>query len=288
MKQKQHENNAFYPTSRSLRIYSSELNKIKALPIEMEQELALKIKGGDMDALYELTNANLKFVYYTAIKFCHRGVELDDLIAEGNIAMLKAAKKFDATLGYKFISYAVWPIKQAIMYTVTNQASQVRLPQFMIANLSLIKKANNHLRQMLFREPTYGEIAEYMKADEHWVKECLGYQKSTSSIYENIYGESGINILDTMMSDLPMPDCSFEAASLSHEANNTLSILSTRERVLINEFYGIGIVQKLNYDQLAARHHLTKERVRQIIKAALLKLTENKSVRSYLKQRMML
>jgi len=273
--------------SASLDKYLGEIGKHSLITAEEEVVLAQKIREGDQSALERLTIANLRFVVSVAKQYQNHGLSLQDLINEGNLGLIKAAKRFDETRGFKFISYAVWWIRQSILQAVAEQSRIIRLPLNKIGSLNKIRKTLVILEQQLEREASVEEIAEALQVSEEEVKTTLSSSSrhvSTDAPFAN--SEDNMGLMDVLSNpDDPQPDNELMASSLSTEIKRALSTLTERERDIIVLFYGIGFNHGLTLEEIAEKHDLTRERVRQIKEKSLRRLrhaSKSKILKTYL------
>ncbi len=265
--------------SKSLDQYLQEIGKVDLLIPEEEIELAIRIKKGDEVAKEKLVKANLRFVVSVAKQFQNQGLSLGDLINEGNVGLIKAAQRFDVTRGFKFISYAVWWIRQGIMEAIANQSRVVRLPLNRVSNLTKISKAFRDLEQEFERKPTTEELAEIL--DMTTVEVTYLLQISGRQVSMDAPLKAGDENKTTMMDVLPnehqpLPDKDLMNESLKNEIVNALSILSSREAEVIKLTFGIGAGNKATLEEISERFNLTRERIRQIKEKALRKLRGSK------------
>lgn len=261
--------------SASLDKYLHEIGKLDLITAEEEVELAKRIKEGDEDALHTLTKRNLRFVVSVAKQYQNQGLTLGDLINEGNLGLIKAAKRFDETKGFKFISYAVWWIRQSILQAIAEQSRIVRLPLNQVGSLSKINKTFAELEQKLEREPTPEELAEALETTIDKVTDTLSNAgRHTSMNAPLVQGEDG-TLLDVLSNDEPKTDASLIYESLAHEVMRALTTLSEREKEIVIMFFGIGIKQPLSLEEIGEKFNLTRERVRQIKDKALQRLRNN-------------
>ena len=265
--------------SKSLDQYFQEIGKIDLLSPGEEIDLAIKIRAGDMDAQNKLVRANLRFVVSVAKMFQNQGLSLGDLINEGNIGLVKAAQKFDETRGFKFISYAVWWIRQGIMSAIADQSRVVRLPLNRVSNLTQLGKVYRDLEQKLERKPTTEELAKIldMTADEvAYTLQISGRQVSVDAPFNN-GDENKTTLMDVLHNEKqPLPDKGLINDSLKNDVARTLSTLDEREAEVIRLSFGIGTGQKATLEEIGEKFNLTRERIRQIKEKALRKLRASK------------
>jgi RNA polymerase primary sigma factor len=271
--------------SESLEKYLQEIGREDLLTAEEEVELAQRIKKGDREALEKLTKANLRFVVSVAKQYQNQGLSLPDLINEGNLGLIKAAEKFDETRGFKFISYAVWWIRQSIHQAIAEQSRIVRLPQNQVGSVSKINRALNKFEQENERRPNVSEIAEKTDLPEEKVEVALKSNTRHVSVDAPFSDSDDNSLLDVLVNDdAPMADRSLVIESLRNEIAAALNILNEREQKIIKSFYGIGC-QEMTLEEIGHATGLTRERVRQIKEKAIRKLrnsTSNKLLKTYL------
>lgn len=273
--------------SQSLDKYLQDIGKEELITAEEEVELARRIKQGDQLALEKLTRANLRFVVSVAKQYQNQGLTLPDLINEGNLGLIKAAQKFDETRGFKFISYAVWWIRQSILQALAEQARIVRLPLNQVGSLNKINKAFSKLEQEYERPPTAEELAENLEVPEDKVKESLNVSGRHVSMDAPLSSnEDGGTLMDVMSNaDSPDADQTLMSESLQREIERSLSTLTDKEREIIRLFFGIGMNHGLTLEEIGAKFNLTRERVRQIKEKAIRRLrhtSRNKLLKAYL------
>ncbi len=273
----------------SLEKYLSEIARIELISPEEEVELAKKIKLGDEEALEKLTKANLRFVVSVAKQYQGHGLTLSDLINEGNVGLIKAAQRFDETKGFKFISYAVWWIRQSIMLAIVEQSRLVRLPLNKAGNYAKINKIASQLEQEFEREPTLEELAEIMHMKESEIQEITmngtRHMSIDAPVNNNDSDEGSMADLIADNDKSSEPDLSVLSQSLKDEIALVLKVISPREAEVVSAYYGINGFNQMNMDEIAARFDLTKERVRQIKERAIRRLrkaTTSKLLKSYL------
>ena len=271
--------------SAALDKYLQEIGREDLLSTEEEIELAQRIKKGDRKALDKLTKANLRFVVSVAKQYQNQGLSLPDLINEGNLGLIKAAEKFDETRGFKFISYAVWWIRQSILQAIAEQSRIVRLPLNQVGSVNKINQLQNKFEQEFERRPNSSEIAERIDIPEDKVIDAMkanGKHVSVDAPFSDGNDNSLIDVLPD--SDIPMADNELVMESLRKEIADALHTLNERERNVIECFYGIN-QPEMTLEEIGDRYGLTRERVRQIREKALRKLrknTKNKQLKSYL------
>ena len=270
----------------SLDKYLQEIGKVELISPEEEVSLARRIKSGDSDALSKLVNANLRFVVSVAKQYQNQGISLPDLINEGNLGLMKAAQRFDETRGFKFISYAVWWIRQAILQALAEQARIVRLPVNKIGSINRINRAFARLEQAYEREPSSQEIAEMLEVASEEVKDSLKTNGRTISMDAPISSEEDNNMYDVMQSnDMPSPDKNLINESLAYEIERALSTLSPREAKVLKLYFGISMKHPFTLEEIGEELGLTRERVRQIKEKAIKRIqytTRCRILKSYL------
>jgi RNA polymerase primary sigma factor len=270
----------------SLDLYLREIGETALLTADEEVELAKKIRSGDHDALERLTKANLRFVVSVAKQYQNQGLSLADLINEGNIGLIKAAKRFDETRGFKFISYAVWWIRQAILQALAEQSRIVRLPLNRVGTLHKIGKISSSLEQEYGREPSPDEIAKELALTEVEVSDTLKISNSHLSLDAPFSDSEDNSLLDVLEDELqPSPDECLLDESLRIEIEKALDTLTPREAEVINLYFGLNHEKPLTLEEIGARFSLTRERVRQIKEKAIRRLrhaSRSKALRAYL------
>ena len=258
--------------SASLDKYLQEIGREELVSPEEEVELAQRIRQGDQVALEKLTRANLRFVVSVAKQYQNQGLSLPDLINEGNLGLIKAAEKFDETRGFKFISYAVWWIRQSILQALAEQSRIVRLPLNQVGSLNKISKAQSRFEQLNERQPSSEELSELVDIPTEKISDTLrvsGRHVSVDAPFAE--GEDG-SLLDVLPDEeAPRTDVGLDAESLMTEIERTLSSLAPREAEIIRSFYGIGC-QEMTLEEIGENLDLTRERVRQIKEKAIRKL----------------
>jgi RNA polymerase primary sigma factor len=273
--------------SQSLEKYLQEIGRVELISPEDEVKLAVLIKKGDQVALDKLTKANLRFVVSVAKQYQNQGLTLPDLINEGNLGLIKAAKRFDETRGFKFISYAVWWIRQSILQALAEQSRIVRLPLNKVGLTNRISKAFSQLEQEYEREPTAEEIAYLLDLETEEVAASIGSAARHLSIDQPFAdGEEGsmLDVLENPNTDSTDMYHSFKV-SLTLEIERSLNTLTERQKDVICFFFGIGVDHPLSLEDIGERYSLTRERVRQIKDKALTKLRSTsrcKHLRTYL------
>ncbi|EOR95805.1 MULTISPECIES: sigma-70 family RNA polymerase sigma factor [Arcticibacter] len=271
--------------SQSLDKYLHEIGKVDLITAQEEVILAQKIREGDQAALERLTKTNLRFVVSVAKQYQNQGLTLGDLINEGNLGLIKAAKRFDETKGFKFISYAVWWIRQSILSAVAEQSRIVRLPLNQIGSLSKINKAYSKLEQEFERQPSPEELADILETTVEKISDSLsnaGRQVSMDAPF--VQGEEN-TLLDVMQSDDPGTDSHLINDSLAMEISRSLATLSERDREVLILFFGIGSNNPLSLEEIGEKFNLTRERVRQLKDKSLQRLkhaSRSKILQSYL------
>ena len=271
--------------SDSLDKYLQDIGHEELLTLDEEVELAQRIREGDSKALEKLTRANLRFVVSVAKQYQHQGLSLPDLINEGNIGLIKAARKFDETRGFKFISYAVWWIRQSILQAIAEQGRPVRLPLNQVSSVNKINKALNKFEQENERRPSVEEIASSTDLPQEKIEEAIKANTKQVSMDAPFKDGEESSLADVLYSeDSPSTDAELLKQSLREEMAMALSVLNERERNVITAFYGIGQAE-MTMDEIGKKFGLTRERVRQIRERALRRLrqqTQNKMLKAYL------
>jgi RNA polymerase primary sigma factor len=271
--------------SQSLDKYLHEIGKVDLITAEEEVILAQKIREGDQAALERLTKTNLRFVVSVAKQYQNQGLTLGDLINEGNLGLIKAAKRFDETKGFKFISYAVWWIRQSILQAIAEQSRIVRLPLNQVGSLSKISKAFSKLEQEFEREPSPEELAIMLETTVDKISDTLSNSgRHVSMDAPFVQGEEN-TLLDVLENDNPNTDSNLIDESLSEEIKRSLSTLTEREREIIILFFGLSTNHPLSLEEIGEKFNLTRERVRQIKDKALQRLrhtSRSKILKSYL------
>lgn len=259
----------------SLDKYLQDISKVSLINSDEESELAKKIKEGDKDALEKLTKANLRFVVSVAKQYQNQGLTLPDLINEGNIGLIKAAQRFDETRGFKFISYAVWWIRQSIMQAIAEHARIVRLPLNKIGSITKINRTFSELEQLHEREPSIDEVAESLEISSNEVKDSLKISGKHISVDAPLSSDEESNTMLDVMSEkdnIQNPDKELMTESLRDEIERSFSTLSFREAEVLRLYFGISTNTPLTLEEIGEQFELTRERVRQIKEKALRKL----------------
>ena len=271
--------------SASLDKYLQEIGKEELITVEEEVELAQRIKKGDQAALEKLTRANLRFVVSVAKQYQNQGLSLPDLINEGNLGLIKAAEKFDETRGFKFISYAVWWIRQSILQALAEQSRIVRLPLNQVGSLNKINKAFSKFEQEHERKPSPEELAESLELPAEKVADTLRVSGRHVSVDAPFVDGEDNSLLDVLVNnDSPNADRSLIMESLAREIHRALATLTERESDIVRLFFGIGC-QEMTLEEIGERFGLTRERVRQIKEKAIRRLrhtSRSKLLKSYL------
>ncbi len=259
--------------SQSLDKYLQEIGKVSLLTADQEVELARKIKQGDKQALERLTKANLRFVVSVAKQYQNQGLPLGDLINEGNLGLIKAAQRFDETRGFKFISYAVWWIRQSILQALAEQSRIVRLPLNRVGALNKVAKAFSKLEQVYEREPSPQEIADNLDVKRSEVVDTIKLSGKHLSMDAPFVQEDGNNLYDVLENKgSANPDHNLSQESLCKEVQRALSALSEREADVVTFYFGLGGHKEMTLEEIGKRLSLTRERVRQIKEKAIKKL----------------
>ena len=273
--------------SDSLDKYLQEIGHEELISVEEEVELAQRIKKGDRKALEKLTKANLRFVVSVAKQYQNQGLSLPDLINEGNLGLIKAAEKFDETRGFKFISYAVWWIRQSILQAIAEQSRIVRLPLNQVGSVNKINRVLNKFEQEHERRPSIDEIADNVDLPQEKIEEAMKVNSHHVSVDAPFADGEDNSLLDVLPNnDSPMADRKLVLESLHEEINRALQTLNERERNIIEAFFGIN-QPEMTLEEIGDKYGLTRERVRQIKEKAIRRLrhnTQNKLLKSYLGQ----
>lgn len=273
--------------SASLDKYLQEIGHEEMISVEEEVALAQRIKEGDQEALEKLTKANLRFVVSVAKQYQNQGLSLPDLINEGNLGLIKAAQKFDETRGFKFISYAVWWIRQSILQAIAEQSRLVRMPLNQVGSANKTNKMLNRFEQKNERRPSLEEIAEEIDLPEEKIIDAMKVSTRHVSMDAPISDDADNSLLDILPNNnAPATDSELVQESLKEEIGRTLQTLGERERSVIEAFFGIN-QPELTLEEIGDRFGLTRERVRQIKEKAIRRLrhnTKNKILKSYLGQ----
>ena len=271
--------------SASLDKYLQEIGREELITVEEEVELAQRIKKGDQEALDKLTRANLRFVVSVAKQYQNQGISLPDLINEGNLGLIKAAEKFDETRGFKFISYAVWRIRQSILQALAEQSRIVRLPLNQVGSLNKINKALSQFEQQYERQPSPDELAEMLEIPREKIADTLRVSGRHVSVDAPFVDGEDNSLLDVLVNnDSPNADKGLVNESLNTEIERALSTLTERERDIVKYFFGIGC-QEMTLEEIGEKFGLTRERVRQIKEKAIRRLrhsARSKLLKGYL------
>ncbi len=260
----------------SLDKYLQDIGKEELISADEEVILAQKIKAGDEQALEKLTKANLRFVVSVAKQYQNQGLSLPDCINEGNLGLIKAASRFDETRGFKFISYAVWWIRQSILQALAEQSRIVRLPLNQVGSLNKIKKVSSKLEQEFQRPPSANEIADSLELPEHKIDAALRIATKYVSVDAPLTAEEDLKFLDVFIPDDSAPtDSTLMKESLGREIQRSLATLTEKERNVINLYFGIGTNHEFTLEEIGAKFDLTRERVRQIKEKAIRRLKHN-------------
>jgi RNA polymerase primary sigma factor len=273
--------------SQSLEKYLQEIGKVELITPEEEVKLAIRIKRGDQKALDKLTKANLRFVVSVAKQYQNQGLTLPDLINEGNLGLIKAAQRFDETRGFKFISYAVWWIRQSILQALAEQSRIVRLPLNKVGLTNRIQKAYSQLEQQFEREPSPEELADVLELDIEEVRSTIGIGGRHISVDTPLSEGEDNTLIDVMENtNADRAETNIEHnESLKIDIDRSLQTLTERQKEVICFFFGIGVDHPMSLEDIGDRFSLTRERVRQIKDKAITKLRSNsgaKSLRNYL------
>lgn len=264
--------------SAALDKYLVEIGREDLITTDEEVDLAQRIHKGDKRALDKLVRANLRFVVSVAKQYQNQGLSLNDLINEGNLGLIKAAKKFDETRGFKFISYAVWWIRQSILQAISEQSRIVRMPLNQVGFQSKLSKAKTIFEQKFERHPSVEELAEELGTDKIKISEALGSNGKKISVDAPLQNDDSSAMIDTMSDDAQAPtDIKMEKESLDSDLNAALSCLSDREQTVLKMLFGFGY-SEMTAEEVANKLNLTRERVRQIKERALRRLRENADI----------
>ena len=270
----------------SLDRYLQDISKEGLITAEEEVQIALKVRQGDQKALEKLVKANLRFVVSAAKQYQNKGLSLPDLINEGNLGLIKAARRFDETRGFKFISYAVWWIRQSILQALAEHSRIIRLPLNQVGSLNKIQKMTSTLEQEYERPPSTEEIAEKLELPKNKIDEANKINARYIWMDAPLSQDDENKFLDVFVpDDSPQTDDTLMRESLVQEIQRSLKTIAKKEREVINLFYGIGIPYELTLDEIGSKFDLSRERVRQIKEKAIRRLKHNsrcKLLKSYL------
>lgn len=273
--------------SASLDKYLQEIGHEELLTTDQEVELAQRIRKGDKRALERLTKANLRFVVSVAKQYQNQGLSLPDLINEGNVGLIKAAEKFDETRGFKFISYAVWWIRQSILQAIAEQSRLVRLPLNQVGSVNKITRELSRFEQEHERKPSVDEIAERVDLPEDKIADAMKANSRHVSMDAPIADGEDSSMIDFLAGDSSNTDRELAIESLKAEVSRILKLLTDKEQKVLRAFFGIDGSPEMTLDEIGEKYNLTRERVRQIKEKALRRLrrnTKNKLLKSYLGQ----
>lgn len=273
--------------SASLDKYLQEIGHEELLTTDQEVELAQRIRKGDKRAMERLTKANLRFVVSVAKQYQNQGLSLPDLINEGNVGLIKAAEKFDETRGFKFISYAVWWIRQSILQAIAEQSRLVRLPLNQVGSVNKITRELNKFEQEHERKPSVDEIAERVDLPEDKIADAMKANSRHVSMDAPIADGEDSSMIDFLSGDSSNTDRELAIESLKAEVSRILKLLTDKEQKVLRAFFGIDGSPEMTLDEIGEKYNLTRERVRQIKEKALRRLrhnTKNKLLKSYLGQ----
>ena len=257
--------------------YFQDINKCQMISAEEEVELSVRIRNGDTEALQKLVRANLRFVVSVAKQYQNQGLSFPDLINEGNVGLVKAASKFDETRGFKFISYAVWWIRQSIIQAISEQTRIVRLPLNRVSNINKIKKAMSRLEQQYEREPTESELAEYLEMDEENIAIANKIRRTQVSLDRPLLhdDDNASNLYDVIQTDsIPSPDNHLVKESLKIDIQRAMNKLSKREEQILTLSFGLNDHKIHSLGELALKFNMSAERIRQIKSLGLTKLKQ--------------
>jgi RNA polymerase primary sigma factor len=269
----------------SFNLYLKDIAKFKPLKRQEEHDLIITVKKGDQNAMKRLVEANLRFVVSVAANYRNQGMPISDLVNEGNIGLIRAAKRFDETKGFKFISYAVWWIRQAILQAMSEQSRITKLPLNRVSTIHNVGKIVSKLEQQLRRYPTSEEIARYLKIDESDVREAFVIGSGHSSLDSPFDNQEDGSLMDLVASEqTPSPDESIDGYFLGGELLKLLTTLKKREGEVIRLYFGIGCERNHTLEEIAVKYDLTRERIRQIKERAIKRLkhpSRNASLRRF-------
>lgn len=272
--------NHYRENDKSLERYLEEIGKVPLITPEKEVELTGRIKDGELVALHELTRANLRFVVSIANKYKNQGLTMGDLINEGNMGLIEAAKRFDETRGFKFISYAVWWIRQSIIQAISEQSRTVRLPLNRIGHINKISKAYKNLEQKYSREPNRKEIAKALNMTSDEVSEHLKISKKELSLDCPIRQPGWNKLIDFIpAANQPLPDNQLLKESLRFDIGRAIGKLSEKESEIIQLYFGLGYNRQHNLEEIGLKFNLSRERIRQIKEKAIKKLQHVSHIR---------
>jgi RNA polymerase primary sigma factor len=267
------ERTQFLPEEGSLALYLKEIGKNRSLTLEEESKLAVKIRKGDRKALENLVKANLRFVVSVARNYQNQGLPLSDLINEGNLGLIRAAKRFDEKKNFKFISYGVWWIRQAILQALAEQSRIIKLPLNRVGTIHKIGKMQSKLEQKFRRLPNVAELAAELNIEESEVQETIKIGNSHMSLDAPLQHGEDSRLMDILQDeDQLLPDNGLMEVSLQEEITNTLETLSEREKEVVRLYFGIGEETSHTLEEIGQRFNLTRERARQIKEKALRRL----------------
>jgi len=276
-KEKRNRIDRFGDDDSSLKVYLEEIAKVDLLTKEEEFELARRIRGGDREALDQLVKANLRFVVSVAKKYRNQGLSLSDLIDEGNLGLMEAARRFDERRGNRFISYAVWWIKQSILKALSEQARLIRLPLGRAGVVQKILRETERLRQAFGREPTHSEVAEAVALSETEIRETMNVSSLARSIDSPETGADGETSLQEFLEDTlsPAPDQEVIEGRLRKDVGEALASLSNREAEVLRSYFGFGSSNRQTLEEIGKRLNLSRERVRQIKEQAFRRIRQS-------------
>lgn len=260
-------------STESLKVYFNEVKKFKILDSKEEFDLTERIQGGDQKALAQLVNSNLRFVISVAKQFQNQGIPLEDLINDGNLGLLRAAEKFDNTKGFKFISYAIWWIRQSILQAISDTARTVRIPNNQNAYIKKVNKTICKLQQTLGREPTTEEIALAIEETDIKIKDIMNLSTKTISLDSPVYEGENLYYIDFIPNaSAKMPDMHFQTESLHKDVEQTLNNLEWKQKMIVCMNFGLCGYMSMTLEEIGDYMDLTRERVRQIKESAIQRL----------------
>ncbi len=266
--------------SATLEKYLQEIGRFDLIGADEEAELAIRVRNGDKTAFEKLTNSNLRFVVSVAKQYQNQGLSLPDLINEGNMGLMKAVQRFDETRGFKLISYAVWWIRQSIVYAIAEQSRIIRLPSNQLGIMNKIRKETSKQEQLLDREPSNEELSEILEYTIDTIEDAQRNSSRHSSIDAPLVSGEDVSLMDFIINeDAPHTDVLLMQESLTREIERSLATLQPKESTIVKMFFGIGISHPWTLEEIGEKYDLTRERVRQIKEKAIRSLRHNSKSR---------